>query len=273
MSISILSPSDIDKMYIYPIKSCGEIEVNELNITQNGVLGDRHWMLVDDFGKFITQRTHPKLSLVKCEWKEYYKSIQVHFPDGNKINELLFDNTFNESTHSIPVSIWEDTRHAFHPYPYVSEIFSKFLQIKCFLVCLPRLEPRTTKLQLDSFSHSYQFADGYPLLFMSNFVPHQLSQRLGTPISPLRFRPNVLLKEYQVPIEDSLSEFSINDIHFYNIKPCERCIMVNINPNTSILDYNILKELRPFRLMQKKIIVGINVIYKLLPNEGSKIIK
>ena len=38
----------IKDLFVYPIKSCKGIRVNEIELSQTGFLGDRNWMLVDE---------------------------------------------------------------------------------------------------------------------------------------------------------------------------------------------------------------------------------
>lgn len=52
------------EIWIYPIKSCAGISMQEWPLGISGFLYDRNWMLVDESSKFITQRDHPKVSLI-----------------------------------------------------------------------------------------------------------------------------------------------------------------------------------------------------------------
>ncbi|MFM9004896.1 MAG: MOSC N-terminal beta barrel domain-containing protein, partial [Flavobacteriales bacterium] len=53
--------STIRELFVYPIKSLEGIACDELVVGDRGAVGDRRWMLVDEEGRFITQREHPKL--------------------------------------------------------------------------------------------------------------------------------------------------------------------------------------------------------------------
>ena len=46
----------LDQIYVYPVKSCGRFEANEWEITSNGLLYDREWVLVDDNGTYVNQK-------------------------------------------------------------------------------------------------------------------------------------------------------------------------------------------------------------------------
>lgn len=53
----------IARLFIYPVKSCAGIEVQEAVLTETGLDLDRAWMVVDAQGHFLTQRTLPRMAL------------------------------------------------------------------------------------------------------------------------------------------------------------------------------------------------------------------
>jgi uncharacterized protein YcbX len=48
----------------YPIKAARGIALGESNVDEFGLRYDRRWMVVDESGTFLSQRTHPHLALV-----------------------------------------------------------------------------------------------------------------------------------------------------------------------------------------------------------------
>lgn len=46
----------VQSLHIYPVKSLAGIELSEAVLKNAGFEYDRNWMLVDEAGKFITQR-------------------------------------------------------------------------------------------------------------------------------------------------------------------------------------------------------------------------
>ena len=55
----------IARLFVYPIKSCAGIEVQEALLTDTGLDLDRAWMVVDAQGEFVTQRELPRMALVQ----------------------------------------------------------------------------------------------------------------------------------------------------------------------------------------------------------------
>lgn len=59
----------IARLFVYPIKSCAGIEVQEALLTNTGLDLDRAWMVVDADGMFLTQRALPRMALIRPQLK------------------------------------------------------------------------------------------------------------------------------------------------------------------------------------------------------------
>lgn len=57
----------LTELNIYPVKSLGGISLNEAEVTDRGLKYDRRWMIVDSDEKFLSQRTHPQMALLKVK--------------------------------------------------------------------------------------------------------------------------------------------------------------------------------------------------------------
>ena len=75
--MSDLTPTDFDTsavisgLYVYPIKSCAGVAVQDAILTETGLEFDRAWMVVDDKGEFLTQRELPRMALIQPTLKHY----------------------------------------------------------------------------------------------------------------------------------------------------------------------------------------------------------
>jgi uncharacterized protein YcbX len=58
-------PITLSGLIYYPIKSCSGIQVTRSRVEEMGLESDRRMMVVTPEGKFLTQREHHKLALVK----------------------------------------------------------------------------------------------------------------------------------------------------------------------------------------------------------------
>ena len=69
----------IADIQVYPIKSLGGFSVKEWPVLPEGLAFDRQWMLVDENGKFITQRTNANLALLKVHsfhWEDDFFEVE-----------------------------------------------------------------------------------------------------------------------------------------------------------------------------------------------------
>ncbi len=55
----------LTSIILYPVKSAGGITVDAWEVDEFGLRYDRRWMVVDQAGRHVTQRTHPELALVR----------------------------------------------------------------------------------------------------------------------------------------------------------------------------------------------------------------
>lgn len=65
-SYDIYRSLTLSAIYVYPIKSCGGMRVSSWPVGELGLLFDREWTIVDSAGRALTQKTHPRLSLVRA---------------------------------------------------------------------------------------------------------------------------------------------------------------------------------------------------------------
>jgi uncharacterized protein YcbX len=54
----------LSEIWIYPVKSLGGIRLTESQVREKGLQYDRRWMIVDEKGKFLTQRVNSKMALL-----------------------------------------------------------------------------------------------------------------------------------------------------------------------------------------------------------------
>lgn len=63
--ISIQGPIRVERLFVFPIKSCAGFEVKSWEVDGMGLRFDREWALVDGNGFYINQKRVPKLCVVR----------------------------------------------------------------------------------------------------------------------------------------------------------------------------------------------------------------
>ena len=65
-----MSSIHLTAINIYPIKSARGISLPSAQLDDRGLELDRRWMVVDEEGHFLTQRTLPKMALINVALRE-----------------------------------------------------------------------------------------------------------------------------------------------------------------------------------------------------------
>lgn len=226
----------IDSLWVYPIKSCQGIQLDSLAIDQQGPRYDRQWMLVDERGRFISQREQPLLAQVKTEIGVREKVLYVNLPQGKF--ELPLDSAPSSVSEKISaqVQIWQTELSADIEDARINSAFSKFLDKTVRLVRYTDQSQR----KLNSLSSDYvpetRFADSRPLLLTNLSSLQQLNHELekgGSPCVDIkRFRPNVVVQGDKAYQEDQWERWQAGNVKFSQRKPCSRCLMINIDQQT-----------------------------------------
>ncbi|HFD86614.1 MAG TPA: MOSC domain-containing protein, partial [Gammaproteobacteria bacterium] len=105
------------------------------------------------------------------------------------------------------------------------------------------------------------FSDGFPILLISQASLDDLNNRLDEPMPMKRFRPNLVVTGTQPYEEDQWQRISINGVEFRIVKPCSRCIVTTIDPETGKqTGVEPLETLGTYRKQGGKVMFGQNVI-------------
>ena len=78
----------------------------------------------------------------------------------------------------------------------------------------------------------------------------------------LNFRPNIIIENSELNEEKSWKSIEINNHIFDSFKPCARCQVISIEPETMIVNEQILPFMSKNYLENKKIIFGLNACLK-----------
>lgn len=258
----------ISELLIYPIKSLGAISVTETVVEGKGLRYDRRFMLVDPNGDFMTQRTNHQMALLDVAINETAELRVWHRHRPNDVLTLpLTIPTQTEGAEppreTIGVTIW-DSSHV--PALLVSaeadQWFSRVLEKPCRLVYMPETTHRDVDPAYAREQDAVSFADGYPYLLIGQASLDTLNQRLEEPITMLRFRPNIVVAGSLPYEEDAWQQFRIGDVEFFGVKPCARCVLTTIDPETGQKGREPLRTLATYRQWKHKILFGQNVLAK-----------
>ena len=247
----------IAALWVFPIKSCAGISVQQAVLTPTGLAHDRAWMVVDADGEMVTQRELPRMALIQPELVNSGVGLAELVLHGSGLAALHLPLTVGYLTeaHAIKVRVWDDQVPAFDMGAEVSKWLTEFLGSSLGPLRLVRFDPKHQRLSNTKWTQGLpslnQFSDGFPVLVASTASLDELNARLQAKgeaaVDMRRFRANVVLGQV-APLnplnahdEDRISTLTIHTqadvngeaVQLTPVKSCPRCPIPNIDPDSA----------------------------------------
>lgn len=247
----------LSALYRFPLKSAKAEALSRSPVDLLGLSGDRRWMLVDDNGRFLTQRALPRMSQLSALYSdagglrlaaEGRPTLAVDLPGSDAPLR--------------GVTVWSDTLRVPDAGDAAAAWVSEFLGKSARLVYVPEERARRLESGYGSADDRVGFADGFPLLLIGEASLQDLSGRVGRPLDMLRFRPNLVIEGSEAFAEDGWKRIRIGSLEFRVAKPCSRCILTTIDPQTGQRsgDREPLTTLKTYREQDGDVMFGQNLI-------------
>lgn len=231
------SPVTIASLHVYPIKSCAGLSLTQTDLAATGFAHDRQWMLIDDQHEFLSQREHARMALIRPAWSDDDGALTVTAPGCPPLR--LPATPLGER---LRVRVWDDAVDARAAGPTADRWFSGFLGAPVRLV---QFTPGQRRLSSARWTGALEaenaFSDGYPILVTTVAALDELNRRLAlgrhAPVTMARFRPNLVLDGLGPHGEDGLDALHFDTpggpVTLRLVKPCPRCPIPNIDPDTA----------------------------------------
>ena len=260
--VSVPTAADADvqahiaALWIYPVKSCAGVSLPEAEVTPTGLAWDRAWMVVDEQGDMVSQRDLPSMALIQPAFK--LDDLVLRAP-----GMLALHVGLDKAEWPVKVRVWDDVVTALDMGDVAAQWFSDFLG--------PQAPPNLKRLRLVRFDPEVQrlcdrrwtgeadavtqFADGYGVLVTSEASMDEPNGRLtqagATAVDQRRFRANVVLGGVESHDEDRMGLWSVaadgGEVLLENVKPCARCPMPDVNPDTAETGFVVRDALQTYR--------------------------
>ena len=245
----------ISSLIYYPIKACRGFEVDTAQVERMGLQHDRRMMVITPDGGFLTQREYPRLALVTPKLTN--GTLELSAPNYDSIQLGI-----QTSGVPLPVNVWSSKGiQAIDQGEEAADWFSGLLGSEVRLVHIADGYRRRVNREyaVDPDDHT-GFADGYPILLVSEAGLQDLNSRLETAVPMNRFRPNIVVKGCEPFAEDTWNRIHAGDVELAVVKPCARCEVTTIDKNTLETSKEPLKTLGRYRKQKLGAIFGQNVI-------------
>ena len=110
------------------------------------------------------------------------------------------------------------------------------------------------------------FSDGYPILLISEASLEGLNQAIGqrdpmaAPMGMKRFRPNLVVRGCEAFAEDDWVRIRIGEVGLDIVKPCDRCAVTTVDPETAERGKEPLVTLARMRRSEQGVLFGQNCV-------------
>ncbi|MFT5756341.1 MAG: hypothetical protein ACI9LM_001058 [Alteromonadaceae bacterium] len=250
-----MTTSTVTNISIYPIKSTAGIHLSTSWVDALGLSFDRRFVVSDNQGQFFTARTEPTLCLIQAN----ITATGLVLTAPNMPQLIINYDTFSKAYQ--PITVWNDTIDGQQCAKEHNRWFSQYLNKSCQLLYFGEKSQRLVK----ESNNSVSFADGYPLLLISQASLTDLNQRSSTNdvLEMSRFRPNIVVGHCLPFAEDSWQHIRIGEVEFELSKPCSRCVFTTLNPLTGEKhpQQEPLKTLKTYRqIASGDVMFGQNLI-------------
>jgi uncharacterized protein YcbX len=110
------------------------------------------------------------------------------------------------------------------------------------------------------------FADGFPVLLISQAALDHLNGKLAQPLPMLRFRPNLVVAGTEPHAEDGWKRIRIGDVELDVVKSCTRCVFTTVDFERGERDPSgePLRTLTQYRRSPNGVTFGQNLIPRKL---------
>jgi hypothetical protein len=251
-------------LFIYPVKSLRGVAVPAAEVDDLGFAGDRRFLVVDDTGKFLTQRTHSRMARIDTA----LVSGRLTLSAGGA-GEISIPDAPDPAAPLRSVTIWKhEGLLAEDCGADAARWLSDFLGQSVHLV---RIGPKFHRPMLKKAARPgdlYAFTDGAPILVTSEASLDALNDRIqengGEPVPMDRFRPNLVLTDGPAFAEDTAPALRIGAVVLRNAGKSDRCIVTTTDQHTGERGQEPLRTLATFRrdaaLDPTAVYFGVNYI-------------
>ena len=243
-------------LFVYPVKSCGGIASESAEVDAFGFRNDRRWMVVDEHGRFLTQRTVPLLATIRAGISDGRLSLRA---SGW---ESLAVDAFPETAVAERVTVWRDTVEALPIGEEADAWLTSVLGRPARLVWMPDSTLRPPKRDPAGATPRISFADAYSFLVVSRESLDALNSRLAMPLPMNRFRPNIVVEGAGPFAEDGWKVIRIGTVELDAAGPCARCATTTTDQKTGARGREPLETLATFRREGNEVLFGQNANHR-----------
>lgn len=248
---------ELTGLFCHPVKSCRAVALRRGRVDRLGLVPDRRWMIVDERGRFLTQRELPRLALVEATLADERLSLAA--PGAAPLALPVA----GAAARRIEIEVWRHRGPALDQGDLAAAWLTSLLGVACRLVRVPDDHARLVNPRFAPQEAHTAFTDGYPFLLIGEESLAELNRRLAQPVPMARFRPNLVVRGAAPFAEDAWKRIRIGALEFDVAKPCERCSVTTVDPaRGERLGPEPLRTLAKFRRGGESVLFGQNLVHR-----------
>ncbi|MFF0200338.1 MOSC domain-containing protein [Streptomyces sp. NPDC005017] len=253
--------AELQSIHVHPVKALRGENPREAVVEPWGLAGDRRWVLIDDGGKVVTQRQHPRLATAAAGL----------VPGGVVLSAPGLPSltvTEPEPVDLVALDIFGTKVEGALAGQDAHDWCSGYLGVPVRLVHMD--DPATRRPVDPDYAlpgETVSFADGFPLLITSassldslNSLIAQGAHAAEGPLPMNRFRPNLVVSGTGPWAEDDWSRIAVGDVTFRVAKMCGRCVVTTTDQGTAARGKEPLHTLGRHRRFAGSLVFGQNLV-------------
>jgi uncharacterized protein YcbX len=250
----------VSSIHIYPVKSGYRVDEPAAEVEPWGLAGDRRWLVVGPSYVLVTQREVAALGRIRPSYESSgglvlraHRAVDLRVPVPGP-GEL------------VEVKVWDDSVLATPAGPEADRWVSEVVGVDTRLVYLDDPTRRPVNPAYGRPDDRVSFADAYPVLLTNAAslaaVNDWLAEAGEEPVPMTRFRPNLVVDGAPAWAEDSWvgRRLRAGDAVFRAVKPCDRCVLTTIDPETGEKGREPLRVLGWYRRFPEGLLFGLNLV-------------
>jgi uncharacterized protein YcbX len=250
--------ASVASLHVYPIKSCRGLDLSSVGFDALGPHYDRRLMVVDENGRFVTQREEPRMALITPRLAPAGLSLSA--PEMPPL-KIAFGG---HSERRRAITIWRFEGEAEDMGETAADWLSSFLKRSCRLVRVAGDMIREASPKRVGRGVLTGFADGYPLLITTQASLDDLNSRLEQKLPMTRFRPNLVIEGVAAYAEDRWKTIRVGEVEIDVVKPCGRCAITTVDPINAQVGQEPLATLAKYRARDSEVLFGQNAVHRCL---------
>ena len=190
-------------IHVYPVKSIAALTQSQAWVEKQGLAFDRRFMVASDDGAMITARKYPQM--VKINATLTMAGLVLQYP--NKADLVLQYADFDMK--DAAATVWNDNFNAHTTTVIANQWFSDIIGHSVQLLFCGQQSQRVRP----KIGHNVSFADGYPLLIISEASLAALNERSSEQHTMAQFRTNLVVSNTDAFAEDGWKRIQIGRAH------------------------------------------------------------